>query len=408
MKFEYFIAKRLIRRSGGRFSSPIVRIATISVALGLTVMILAVSILSGFQKEIREKVIGFGSHVQIFAYDAGGGFDEKPINIDQPFYPGLDSVDGIRHIQVYATKPGIIKTADDIQGVVLKGIGPDFDWGFFSDKIVEGEQLHLSDSVINNDVLISRSLSKKLGIHLGDGLRMYFLTEGAAAPRGRKFYVAGIYETGMLEFDELMLFGDIAHIRKLNKWDKNQAGGFEVLIDDFDRLEEMDRLIYESVGFELNTRTIKQAYPQIFDWLSLQDMNVIIILALMILVAGISMISTLLIIILEKTSHIGILKAMGANNPGIRKIFIYHAVSIIGRGLIYGNIIGVGLAMLQYYFRIIRLPQDSYYVDRVPVNLLFSDVFLLNLGTIILCTLMLIVPSMVIGRISPIKAIRYE
>ncbi len=397
-----------MRAHGGRFSNPIIRLATISVALGLTVMILAVAILNGFQKEIREKVIGFGSHIQIYHFDSGSGLEATPVSTKQPFYPSLDSVDGIRHIQVYATKAGIIKTDDDIQGVILKGVGTDFDWGFFENKISEGRPLRLSDSARSNEVLISKELSRKLGIQLGDDLRMYFLTNESASPRGRKFEVVGIYETGLLEFDEMMIFGDIGHIRKLNNWTEDQAEGFEVLIDDFERLGEMDALIYDHIDFELNTRTIRQMYPQIFDWLALQDMNVIIILIIMVLVAGISMISTLLIIILEKTAHIGLLKALGAADVSIRKVFLFHAVFIIGRGLFWGNLIGLGLAALQYKFRLFTLPQDSYYVDHVPVFISLSDIGILNLGVVILCIFMLLLPSMVVSRITPLKAIRYE
>ncbi len=397
-----------MKASGGRFSNPIIRLATISVALGLTVMILAVAILNGFQKEIREKVIGFGSHIQIYHFDSGSGLETTPVSTKQTFYPSLDSVDGIRHIQVYATKAGIIKTDDDIQGVILKGVGTDFDWGFFENKISEGRPLELSDSARSNEVLISKELSRRLGIKLGDDLRMYFLTNESASPRGRKFEVVGIYETGLLEFDEMMIFGDIAHIRKLNNWSVDQAEGFEVLIDDFERLGEMDALIYDHIDFELNTRTIRQMYPQIFDWLALQDMNVIIILIIMVLVAGISMISTLLIIILEKTAHIGLLKALGAADVSIRKVFLYHAVFIIGRGLFWGNLIGLGLAALQYKFRLFALPQDSYYVDHVPVFIRLSDVGILNFGIVILCIFMLLLPSMVVSRITPLKAIRYE
>ncbi len=397
-----------MKASGGRFSNPIIRLATISVALGLTIMILAVAILNGFQKEIREKVIGFGSHIQIYHFDSGSGLETTPVSTKQPFYPSLDSVDGIRHIQVYATKAGIIKTDDDIQGVILKGVGTDFDWGFFENKISEGRPLRLSDSARSNEVLISKELSRRLGIKLGDDLRMYFLTNESASPRGRKFEVVGIYETGLLEFDQMMIFGDIGHIRKLNNWTADQAEGFEVLIDDFDRLGEMDALIYDHIDFELNTRTIRQMYPQIFDWLALQDMNVIIILIIMVLVAGISMISTLLIIILEKTAHIGLLKALGAADVSIRKVFLYHAVFIVGRGLLWGNIIGLGLAALQYKFRLFALPQDSYYVDHVPVSISLGDIGILNFGVVILCIFMLLLPSMVVSRITPLKAIRYE
>ncbi|MCD4772150.1 MAG: FtsX-like permease family protein, partial [Bacteroidales bacterium] len=408
MNTELFIARHILSKNKDNFSRPIVKIAIISIALGLAVMIIAVAIVTGFQFEIREKVIGFGSHIQISNYDYNKSFEDSPISKKQSFYPYIDTIEGIRHIQVFANKAGIIKTKEQIQGVVLKGVGADYDWSFFGDKIVSGEGFIVNDSVKTDNVIISRTLSKLLKLKNGDDLRMYFVSGSGSQPRGRKFSIKGIYETELEEFDKLYVICDIKHIQKLNRWTDEQIGGFEVLLDDFDELEKFSNVIYNEIGYDLNAKTIKETNPQIFEWLGLQDMNVVIILVLMALVAGITMISTLLILILERTNMIGILKALGSRDASIRKIFLYNASYIVGRGLLWGNIIGIGLCLLQDYFQLITLNQESYYVSFVPVNLSLLSIIILNAGTFLVCLIMLIIPSLIITRISPVKAIRFS
>ncbi len=408
MNTELFIARRILSKNKENFSRPIVKIAITSIALGLAVMIIAVAIVTGFQSEIKEKVIGFGSHIQISNFDYNKSFEDSPISKNQSFYPFIDTIEGIKHIQVFANKAGIIKTKDQIQGVVLKGIGADYDWSFFEDKIVEGENFIVNDSVKTDDVIISRSLSKLLKLKTGDGLRMYFVSGSGSQPRGRKFNIKGIYETELEEFDILYVICDIKHIQKLNRWTDDQIGGFEILIDDFDELEKFANIIYREIGYDLDAKTIKETNPQIFEWLGLQDMNVVVILVLMVLVAGITMISTLLILILERTNMIGILKALGSKDISIRKIFLYNASYIIGKGLLWGNIIGIGLCLLQDYFQLITLNQESYYVSYVPVNLGLQSMLILNAGTFLVCLIMLLIPSLIITRISPVKAIRFS
>jgi len=408
LNFELFIANRIFSKSKGGFSRPIVRLGIISVALGLAVMIVSVAIVTGFQKQIRRKVVGFGADIQIGNFEVNSSYEATPIDKNQPFYPSLDTVEGIRHIQVFAQKAGIIKTADQIEGVILKGIGSDFDWSYFKSKMRKGKTFKVSDTVRTDDVIISRSLATRLNLKVDDPLRMYFVVKSEMQPRGRKFNISGIYETGLEEFDKLYVLCDIAHIQKLNKWDKDQVGGFEVFIDDFDDLDKMGKLVYETIGYKINSKTIKQLYPEIFEWLQLQDMNVIIILALMVLVAGITMVSTLLILILERTNMIGVLKALGTKNMSIRKIFIYNAVYIIGKGLLWGNIIGVGLCIAQAQFGIFKLNQESYYVSQIPINLNLMPLLYINGGTLLLCTLMLLIPTYIITKISPVKAIRFS
>ena len=408
MNVEFFIASRITSKGKANFSRPIVRLGIISVALGLAVMIISVAIVTGFQQQIRDKVIGFGSHITITNFQVNSSYEPSPISINQPFYSTLDSIPGIHHIQVFATKAGIIKTEDQIEGVVLKGIGTDYDWSFFRDKMVEGGLFNSGDTVPVSDVIISKSLASRLKLKVGEPLRMYFVGSDEMQPRGRKFNISGIFETGLEDFDKMYVLGDIGHIRKLNNWKEDEVGGFEVLIDDYDRIDEMGELVYNFIGYDFDSKTIKQLQPQIFDWLSLQDINVVVIIALMVLVAGITMISTLLILILEKTNMIGLLKALGSQNRSVRKIFIYNAVYIIGKGLLWGNLFAAGLCFLQLKTGFIKLNQESYYISQVPINFQISHIFIINIGTLVICTLMLIVPTFIITSISPLKAIRYR
>ncbi|MCB0821196.1 MAG: ABC transporter permease [Bacteroidales bacterium] len=408
MNFELFIASRIVSKGKSGFTRPIVRLSVFSITLGIAVMILAIAILTGFQQQVRNKVIGFGGHIQITAYDVTTSAEANPISKNQPFYPSLDSFPGVKHIEVFADKAGIIKTDDQIEGVLLKGVGADFDWSWFKDRIVEGNIIQLSDTGRSDDVIISKSLASRLEFKVGDPLRMYFINSSEAQPRGRKFKISGIYETGLEEFDRLYIIGDITHVQKLNNWEPDQVGGFEVYLDSYQDMDKMGQQIDNLVGVELKAQTIRQLQPQIFEWLSLHDMNVVIIIVLMVLVSGITMISTLLILILEKTNMIGTLKALGTKNSSIRKVFIYNAVYIIGRGMIWGNGIALGLSLLQLKFGIFKLNQESYYVSEVPVNLALSHYLLVNSGTLIACTLMLIIPSFIVTRISPVKAIRFD
>ncbi len=406
MNTEQFIARRLIKGGPGSFSAPVTRIAIISVSLGLAVMIISVAIVTGFQRQIRDKIVGFGSHIQIAKFDSNNSFEFPAIDKNQAFYEELKKTEGIKHIQVFATKAGIIKTADQIQGVVFKGVGADFDWTFFDDKLVSGKPFSTKDSLASNSVIISKNLADLLNIKVGEPLRMYFIIDNMT--RARRFTVSGIYSTGLAEFDLKFIFGDIRQIQKLNGWTGDSVSGFDVYITDFRNLDKMGKLVYKEAGYDLNSRTIRELYPQMFDWLELQDMNVIIILLLMVLVSGMAMISTLLILILERTNMIGVLKALGMRNLGIRRIFLYNAAYIIGKGLLYGNVAGISLCLIQKYFSLVPLPQESYFMTVVPINLDILHLLLLNAGTLIACTLMLILPSFVITRISPVKAIRFD
>jgi len=414
MNLPYFIAQRLIRgrREGTSFSRPINIIAIIGIATGLAVMILAVSILTGFKQQIREKVIGFGSNIQIVNFDSNISFETAPIYEGQDFIPKIKKIPGIKHVQVFATKAGIIKTDDDIQGVVLKGVGSDFDWSYFKSNLVDGDVFTVTDSSRTDKVIISKKISDMLRLKTGDSFAMHFVQD---PPRMRKFTICGIYETSLEEFDKMYVFCDIGHIKRLNGWSDDQISGFEIFIDDFDKLDQMTMAVRDAIGYRVlededkfRVDNIRIKYPQIFDWLNFQDINVIIIIVLMLVVAGFNMISGLLILILEKTNMIGILKALGSEDITIRRVFLYQAAYLIGKGLLWGNIIGIGLAFLQLKTGLVTLDPSSYYIKTVPINLELSHILMLNAGTMVAILIMLLVPSKLISRIMPVKAIRYD
>ncbi len=405
MNIELFIARKTTKSAHQNQSRPLVRIAIVSIVLGLSVMVLSVAILKGFQKEIRDKVIGFGAHIRITHFDSNKSFEPSPISQDRSFYPDV-GVNGVTHIQVYATKAGILKTSDQIEGVVLKGVGTDYNWDFFSKYLIAGT-IPVFDSVeISDEVLLSQSLASLLHLSVGDPVRMYFIID--KYQRARKFKVSGIYETGMTDFDNKFILGDLRHIQRLNGWEEDQVGGFELLVDDFDRLDEISMQVYNVVGYDLNVTNVRDLYPEIFDWLKLQDMNVVIILIIMVLVSSITMISTLLILILERTNMIGVLKSLGMTHLSVRKIFLYKASFIIVRGLLFGNALALLLVMIQKYFKLIKLDQASYFVSEVPVHITGFDLLWINAGTLLVCLAMMLLPSYVVLRISPVKAIRFD
>ncbi|MDX9725731.1 MAG: ABC transporter permease [Bacteroidales bacterium] len=414
MNLPYFVAQRLIRgrREETSFSRPINVIAVTGIAMGLAVMIIAVAVLTGFKQQIRDKIVGFGSNIQIMNFDSNYSLETIPISDTQKFIPVIKSMPGIKHVQVFATKAGIIKTSDAIQGVVLKGIGSDFDWDFFRSNIVGGSTFSVTDTGRTNSVIISRRISDMLMLKTGDSFAMYFVQE---PPRSRRFTISGIYETSLEEFDKMYVFCDIGHIKRLNGWSDDQVSGFEIFIDDFDKLDQMHMAVRDAVGYKLvegenqvKVTNIRMRYPQIFDWLNFQDMNVLIIIVLMLLVAGFNMISGLLILILEKTNMIGVFKALGAENRTIRRMFLYQAAYLISKGLLWGNLFGIGLALIQLKTGIISLDPASYYIKTVPINLELSHILLLNAGTMAAIIMMLIIPSQLISRITPVKAIKYD
>ncbi len=414
MNIELHIAKRLVNAGERKksISGPIVTIAVAGIALGLAVMILAVSIVTGFKKEISNKVIGFGSHIQITNFDSNISFETTPVRTNQPFLPEIRQIPEVRHIQPFATKAGIIRTRDDIQGVVLKGIDQSFDWSFFEQNMTAGRRIELSDTITSNQAVISQTIASLLRLEVGDPFNMFFVQD---PPRARRFNVSGIYETGLEELDRIFVLADLRHIQRLNDWEDDQVSGFEILLDDFDNLERVTMEVNDLAGYvftedmsRLRIASISSKYPQFFDWLELLDMNVWVILTLMVIVAGFNMVSGLLILILERTGMIGILKAMGLDNTRLRKIFLYQSAFLIAKGLLWGNLLGVGLSLIQHYTGFIKLDQASYFIATVPINLKMTHLLMLNIGTMVITIVMLIVPSYIIGRIDPDKTIRFD
>ncbi len=416
MNTELFIARRLFssRDQSGHLSRRIVRLAIAGISLGMLVMILAIAIVVGFQKEVESKVNGFAAHLQVVNYDNNQSYQTSPLETSKVPLKRLWKINGISHIQVFATKPGMIKAGDEIQGVVLKGIGPDFDWSFFEKAKISGTRIK-TDSTRTDEIWISEQLSNKLKLKLGDQFRMYFLNEEEKVPRIRQFTVGGIYRTGLEEFDLMFVLADIRHVQRLNSWNEDQVSGYELFVNDMDRLEELEqevrtelKLVRSEKDQPLQVVNIRHKFPQIFDWLELLDMNVWIILILMVAVAGFNMISGLLVIILERTQMIGILKSMGAANVSVRKVFLYLSAFLVGKGLLWGNLLGVSFCLIQYHFKLVHLDPTSYYVSTVPINLSLTYLLLLNVGALTVTMLMLIAPSWLISRIAPDKTIRFD
>ena len=508
----FFVAKRILfdRENTPKYSSSVAKIAIISIALSVSVMVISIAVVRGFQKEIREKVTGFGSHIQINRLGNDHLFEDEPILISQPFYPALDTAQEVRHIQIYAKKPGIIETKEDIQGVIVKGIGEDFDWSFFSKHITQGKIFQIEKGKESNQIMISSYIASKLKVRENDFLTLYFVRE-EGMPLPRKFSISGIYKTGLEEFDQKFVLVDIGHIQKINKWgiqsqiyisenckgdslaisatirgkeglyqylwenkrwngkgphklclsqdttitlivgnefgavpdtslaiiqiDKksktenkrcycmadlevsyqniegssNQyVGGFEVALSRYDDLLKMDDFIYSHLGYNLNTTTIMDQYPELFSWLELQDINVVVIITLMLFVACINILSMLFIFIIERTEMIGILKALGCSGSSILKIFLYNSFYIIGKGLFWGNLVGISLAFIQQKFNLIKLPQETYYVSSVPIQLDVTPLLLVNVLVIIIGFFTLLIPSLIILKMSPVKAIRFD
>jgi len=415
MNLPLFLAKRIYRENGGsgKVSRPAIRIATIGVAIGLAVMIVTVAVVLGFKHTIRDKVIGFGSHIKVENLLTMQSPDPSPIYIDDSTMNVLGSIDGVEHAQRFVTTQGILKTDSDFLGIVFKGVGPEYDMTFIRENLQEGEIPSFSDNKSSNKLLVSRIVANKLNLKTSDRIFAYFISEDGV--RVRKFTISGIYETNMTQFDRNLCFTDLNTTVKLNNWDKGLCSGAELLVKDFNRLSETATNVTNKInrttdryGETFTSMTIYEAYPQIFSWLELLDINVWIILALMMCVAGFTMTSGLLIIILERTRMIGILKAIGAANGSVRKTFLWFAVFIIGRGMLWGNIIAIGLVFLQTHTGLICLDPSIYYVSTAPMELNIPLIALINIATLLISILVLIGPSCLITHIHPAKSMKYE
>lgn len=411
MNLEYFISKRLITSKDYKssISAPIIKIAISAIAIGMVMMIVSVATGIGLQQKIREKVSAFNGHIVISNYDNNQSeVTLVPISTKQSFYPNFTSVPGISHIQAIATKAGIIRTETAFEGIVLKGVGRDYKWNNIKEYLVYGKLPDFSKEV-NQDVVISQFLANRLNLKVGDSFNTFFIKEEQnKLPLSRRFRITGIFNSGFQEFDATYIIGDIRHLQRINKWSNDEVGAFEVFVNDFDNIKETGEQVYEQTSSTLDTKTIIEKYSYIFEWLQLFDFNILVILVVMILVATINMVVALLVLILERTQMIGILKALGADNWSVRKIFLYNAFYLIVRGLFWGNLIGISLLLIQQHFGIIKLNPENYYVNQAPVYLNFGYILVLNLLTITICFLVLLIPSYIITKISPVKAIRYD
>lgn len=414
MNLEFYIAKKIFKKNNfkEKQTASIVTIATIAVAISVAVMIISVSVVIGFKKEISDKVIGFGSHFSIVNYDSNTSFETFPITKNQKWIETIKKNPNVVTINKYIQKAGIVKTNENLAGVVFKGIDNDYNWNFFSKCIIEGNILEINDSINSNNILISKNIADRLDLKIGDDFKSYFIQN---PPRMRNFKITGIYNTNLEDLDKIFVFVDIKQLRKLNNWQKDQITGFDIMIDDFSKLTELEILLNKNIGnyFSedgslLKIKNIKEDYPGIFDWLALLDMNVWVILILMIIVSVINMISGILVIILERVKMIGILKSIGAKDFSIEKIFIYFAGFLTAKGLLWGNLIGIGLCIVQKFFGIIKLDTSSYYVDSVPIYFNFLYIVLLNIATLIIILLIIILPVLIISKIKPSETIRFD
>lgn len=406
LNIEYFIAKRIAIKSERTFSKLIVRIAIAGVMLSLAVMTLSVAIIKGFKTEIQDKVRGFIGDVQIYRFDLNGSFEKSPFVPNDTTLRSLKENPYVESFYPFATKPAIISANGEVEGINFKGIDQSYDWNFIKKHLLEGNVINFTDSAAaTKQILISEYTAKRLKLKLGDSFLMHFIQN---PPKSRKFVVVGIYNVGIENVDKSFALGHIDVIRSVNNWTAKQMGGIEVRVNDFKHLKPIADGIYANLELKLRSRSVMESTPEIFTWLSLLDVNTKVLLILMMIVGLINMITALLIMILERTTMIGLLKALGITNFSVMKIFLYNAIYLVGIGLLLGNILGLGLAYLQAYTQVFKLDQTNYYLKYVPIEVHFTDVALLNLATVVVCALVLLIPSLLVSRISPLKAIRFK
>lgn len=406
MSFASFISARITFKSKRTFSKLIVRIAIIGIMLGLGVMILSLAIVKGFKREIREKIRGFAGDIRVVKFDLNSSYESSPFVADNKFESRAMKSPFITKVMPFATKPGIIKANNEIEGVVLKGVDKNYDWTYFKKTMVAGDVINFTDSVeAQKEIMLSQTTANRLKLKVGDKLLMYFVQEPL---RKRQFTIKGIFSIGVEEVDKTFVIGSLSLINRLNDWKPGEIGEYELHVSDFDQVDHAANRLDEILPVKLRAYTVGEDYPAIFQWLDLLDVNSVVMLVLMVIVAVINMISALLIMILERTSMIGMFKAMGATNWNIQKVFLFNATYLIGLGLLLGNALGLGLGLFQQQTHFFKLDQASYYMTFVPVEFSFNDIFLLNLGTLVICLLVLIIPSMLVSKISPVKAIRFK
>lgn len=411
---EYFIAHRLVKERSfqGLIAQRMSKIATLSIAISTAIMVIAIAIVTGFKKEIREKITGFSAPIQITNLDANASLEVSPLNSNKVPLTDIRKIPNVKGIYPYTIKPAIIKTSEEIQGIILKGVDGTYDWSFFKSKLIDGRLPNYLSSKTSNEIIISKNIASKLGIKLNDKVKTVFIQN---PPRNRAFKVVGIYDSKFQEFDSKYVISDLRHTQKLNDWNSTQYAGYDVLINDFSKLNQTTLEIVELAGYKLygdgsrlRIENIKESMANIFDWLSLQDMNALVVLVLMIFVAGINMITGILIILLDRIKMIGILKSLGMSKHSLQKVFLYLSSSIVLKGLLWGNGIGISLCLIQKYTSLVKLEEATYFLDHVPVSLELSSLFILNITTFILLAFFMLIPLTIISKISPSETIRYE
>ncbi|MBI3519399.1 MAG: ABC transporter permease [Bacteroidetes bacterium] len=423
MNFSRYIASRILHKGQEKntISSPIVKIGITGIALGVAVMIITMAVVTGFQQQIIHKITTFTAHLQINDYDPNQSFEPNPITFDKGLLNQIKSTPNVKHIQSFATKNGILKTKTENEGIILKGVSTDYDWSYLKPYVVEGNVLSVNNDSISKDIFISKTLANKLHLKLNQKLLVYFMTKKKLEdttfngknyidyePRVKDFYVKGIFNTGFSDFDRNLVFVDLKQIQKLNYWNNDEVAGYEVYLNDFNLLEPSVETLNDVIGYNYTVSSVKELQSAIFSWLEMIDVNAVIIITLMVLVAAINMISALLILILERTNLVGILKALGLANANVRRIFFHVSIQLLAKGLFFGNLIGIGFCWLQLQFQFATLNPETYYLEYVPINLSLTHILLINLGTIITCLLMMFLPTLILNKITPIKAIRFS
>ena len=405
MNLSYFISKRINRADPNSFSATIHKVAIASIAIGLAILILSFLIMFGFKSTIREKIVSFGAHLQVTSYNTTNSFETAPVSTQSNFYQNLDSVNFISHFQVFAYKAGLLNHEEEVYGFVMKGVAENFNVSQFDENLVEGRFISFADTAKNDQIVVSKEIANALQVGIGDDVQAVFIQENI---RRRKLTVVGIYETGMEDFDDKFIFGDISLIQRLNGWEEHMVGGFELFVKEFDNLPVYKESLFDWAGYDFYIQSVKDRYLEIFDWLSLINQNVYIFLVIILFVASFNMISVLLILIMERTQMIGTLKALGATNKQIRDIFISNGLILVFKGLLWGNLIGVGFCALQYYFQLIPLDPENYYMSYVPIEWDLLTILLLNVLTFVIVALVLLLPAVFISRISPVRSIRFD
>jgi lipoprotein-releasing system permease protein len=405
MNLPRFIAQRIQKTKSASFTSTVTKIGIASIAIGLAVMIISFSILIGFKRTIKDKLFSLSSHIQVSQITLNQSFEETPISINSKFYENYKKNPQIRHVQAVANKAGMLKSDEELAGIVIKGIGKDYDWQNFSENLVEGRKINFRDTTYANEVIISRKIATQLKIKLSDDVLIYFIQN---PPRTRKLKVVGIYDTGLEEFDKNFILGDLALVQKMNDWNNQTTGHYEIFLHNFDDLNVAAKQVFDEIDHDMQVMKVTEMFPAIFDWLNLMDRNIIVILALILVVASFNMISVILVMMMERTPMIGLLKALGSDDSKIRKIFIINGLTIILKGILLGNIIGLGLCAIQYLFKIIPLDAESYYMNYVPIDFNWSIILLINFVTILLVLAVITIPTFVVSRMNLVDALKFK